>query len=123
MEQDYRNALKCMVFGQSFVDSLDDFQGSGAFKNQLKNRGNSFLKEADKFLHSVYKRGSTDTTLIGLIEECQKAIDKVIDDQVQVVEKENMVLLAKPNYISKHGSVKKGIEIEGALYAPKEDLK
>ena len=56
-----------MVFAQSFVEALDDFGGTSAFKHQLKNKGNSFAKEVDKFLNG-----------------CQDAIDKLIETSVTV---------------------------------------
>ena len=33
----------------------------------------------------------------------------------------NFVLLAKPNYKAKNGTIKRGIEIDGKYYAPKND--
>ena len=33
----------------------------------------------------------------------------------------NFVLLTKPNYKAKDGTIKRGIEIEGKYYAPKND--
>ena len=73
-----------MVFAQSFVEALDDFGGTSAFKHQLKNKGNSFAKEVDKFLNDTYSNGSTDSSLVNLIEGCQVAIDKLIDTSVTV---------------------------------------
>ena len=86
MEEKHVKILKCMVFAQSFVEALDDFGGTSAFKHQLKNRGKSFVRELDLFLNDVYKNGSTDSSLISLIEECQNAIDKVIEEDVTVIE-------------------------------------
>jgi len=86
MEDKHIKALKCMVFAQSFVESLDDFGGSSAFKHQLKNKGNSFAKEVDKFLNSTYSKGSTDTSIVNLIEGCQDAIDKLVEQSVTVTE-------------------------------------
>ena len=73
-----------MVFAQSFVEALDDFGGTSAFKHQLKNKGNSFAKEVDKFLNDTYSNGSTDSSLVNLIEGCQDAIDKLIETSVTV---------------------------------------
>ena len=56
MEDKHIKALKCMVFAQSFVEALDDFGGTSAFKHQLKNKGNSFAKEVDKFLNDTYSK-------------------------------------------------------------------
>ena len=34
----------------------------------------------------------------------------------------DFIVLAKPRYLSKDGTVRKGIEMDGLFYAPKEDL-
>ena len=86
MEETHIKALKCLVFAQSFVEALDDFGGNRAFKHQLKNKGLSFAKEVDKFLNSTYSNGSTDTSIVNLIEGCQDAIDKLIEESVTVTE-------------------------------------
>jgi hypothetical protein len=39
MKQEHKKALKTLVFAQSFVEALDDFGGSTAFKHQLKQKG------------------------------------------------------------------------------------
>ena len=86
MKQEHKKALKTLVFAQSFVEALDDFGGSTAFKHQLKQKGLSFCKEMDKFLNTVYKDGSTDSALISVIERCQQAIDEVVNNEVEVTE-------------------------------------
>jgi len=86
MKDEYKKALKCMVFAQSFVESLDDFGGTTVYRQQLKLKGEAFVKEVDKFLNHTYKNGSTDTSLINLIEGMQNAIDKVIDEDVIVTD-------------------------------------
>jgi hypothetical protein len=85
MEDKHIKALKCMVFAQSFVEALDDFGGSSAFRHQLKNKGNSFAKEVDKFLNDTYSKGSTDTSIVNLIEGCQDAIEKLVEKNVKMV--------------------------------------
>jgi hypothetical protein len=84
MNEQHLKALKCMVFAQSFVEALDDFGGTSAFKHQLKNKGNAFAKEVDKFLNDTYSNGSTDTSIVNLIEGCQDAIDKLVETSVTV---------------------------------------
>jgi hypothetical protein len=86
MKKEHKKALKTLVFAQSFVEALDDFGGNRAFKHQLKNKGLSFAKEVDKFLNTVYENGSTDSSLINLVERCQQAIDEVIINEVEVIE-------------------------------------
>ena len=86
MNEQHLKALKCMVFAQSFVEALDDFGGNRAFKHQLKNKGNSFAKEVDKFLNDTYSNGSTDSSLVNLIEGCQVAIDELIETSVTVID-------------------------------------
>jgi hypothetical protein len=34
----------------------------------------------------------------------------------------NLIILAKPNYTSKSGEIKRGLEMNGKYYAPKNDL-
>ena len=68
MNEQHLKALKCMVFAQSFVEALDD------------------SKEVDKFLNDTYSNGSTDTSIVNLIEGCQDAIDKLVEDSVTVTE-------------------------------------
>jgi hypothetical protein len=86
MEETHIKALKCLVFAQSFVEALDDFGGNRAFKHQLKNKGLSFAKEVDKFLNDTYSNGSTDSSLVNLIEGCQVAIDELIETSVTVID-------------------------------------
>jgi hypothetical protein len=86
MNEQHLKALKCLVFAQSFVEALDDFGGNRAFKHQLKNKGLSFAKEVDKFLNDTYSNGSTDSSLVNLIEGCQVAIDELIETSVTVID-------------------------------------
>jgi len=86
MDEKHVKALKCMVFAQSFVEALDDFGGTSAFKHQLKNKGNSFVRELDMFLNTTYKNGGSESPLISLIEGCQNAIDKIIEEDVTVID-------------------------------------
>jgi hypothetical protein len=86
MKQEYINAIKCMVFAQSTVEAIDQMKGSNAFKHQLKNKANGFIKELDKFLDTVYDKGETSSSMYSLIEGCQKAIDGVIENDVEVIE-------------------------------------
>ncbi len=82
MEDKHIKILKCMVFAQSFVEALDDFGGNTAFKHQLKNKGNELCREVDKFLNDIYSNGSTETSIVNLIQGCQDAIDKIIEEDV-----------------------------------------
>ena len=86
MKEEHVRAIKCMVFAQAFVECMDEFEGSSIFKQQIKNRGRAFVKEVDKFLDSSYTTSDTEHGLINLIEECQNAIESVIDNQVELVE-------------------------------------
>jgi hypothetical protein len=86
MKEEHVRAIKCMVFAQAFVECMDEFEGSSIFKHQIKNRGRAFVKEVDKFLDSSYTTSDTEHGLIELIEECQRSIESVIDEQVELVE-------------------------------------
>jgi hypothetical protein len=86
MKEEHVRAIKCMVFAQAFVDCMDEFEGSSIFKQQIKNRGRAFVKEVDKFLDYSYTTSDTEHGLINLIEECQRSIESVIDNDVELVE-------------------------------------
>lgn len=86
MKEEHKTALKAMVFAQAFVEALDDFKGTNHFKQQLKRKSNMFGIEVERFLDSTYGGGSTDTNIIHLMEECQNALESVIDNQVELVE-------------------------------------
>ena len=86
MKEEHKTALKAMVFAQAFIEALDDFKGTNHFKQQLKRKGNMFGIEVERFLDSTYGGGSTDTNIIHLMEECQNAVESVIDNQVELVE-------------------------------------
>ena len=86
MSEEQIRAIKCMVFAQAFVECMDEFEGSSIFKQQIKNRGRAFVREVDKFLDSSYTTSDTQHGLINLIEECQRSIDSVIENDVELVE-------------------------------------
>lgn len=86
MKDEHVRAIKCMVFAQAFVECMDEFEGSSIFKQQIKNRGRAFVREVDKFLDSSYNGSDTQHGLIELIEECQRSIESVIENDVELVE-------------------------------------
>ena len=86
MKEEHVRAIKCMVFAQAFVECMDEFEGSSIFKQQIKNRGRAFVREVDKFLDSSYTTSDTQHGLIELIEECQRSIESVIENDVELVE-------------------------------------
>lgn len=86
MKEEHKTALKAMVFAQAFVEALDDFKGTNHFKQQLKRKGKMFGAEVECFLDSTYGGGSTDTNIIHLMDECQNAIEDIINNQVELVE-------------------------------------
>ena len=82
MKQEYLLTIKAMVYGQLFVDTLDQLKGTNHFKQQLKNKGNSFHKEAEKFLNAAYGGGQTDSTILELLEYLEEVIEKEVDEKV-----------------------------------------
>ena len=46
---------------------------------------------------------------------------KLQEQQCNIANVSNFVLLAKPNYKAKDGTIKRGIEIDGKYYAPQND--
>ena len=85
MDEGYKKGLKTVVLAQAFVEAMDEFAGESAYKQQLKNKGNAFLKEVDVFLNTIYKEGGADRSVIDIIDACQKALDGVLDEEVEVV--------------------------------------
>tara|TARA_B110000285_G_scaffold209318_1_gene250199 strand:- start:533 stop:793 length:261 start_codon:yes stop_codon:yes gene_type:complete len=86
MNEQNKKALKTMVFAQSFVEALDDFGGTTAFKQQIKLKGLALVKEVDKYLNTVYKDGGAERPLIDIIQRCQDVIDEVIDNEIVVTD-------------------------------------
>lgn len=82
MKNEYLLTIKSMVYGQLFVDTLDQMKGTNHFKQQLKNKGNSFYKEAEKFLNIAYGGGATDNTILELLEYLEEVIEKEVKDKV-----------------------------------------
>lgn len=82
MKEDYILTIKSMVYGQLFVDTIDQMKGNSQFKQQLKKRGNAYHKEVEKFLNIAYQGGSTDKTVIELLENCEKQIERIVDEKV-----------------------------------------
>ena len=82
MKEEYLLTIKAMVYGQLFVDTLDQLRGSNHFKQQLKNKGNSFHKEAEKFLNVAYGGGQTDSTILELLEHLEGVVEKEVGEKV-----------------------------------------
>ena len=78
---DYTLAIKSMVYGQLFVDTIDQLRGNSAFKQRIKMKGNSYSKEVEKFLNTAYGK-DTESNVIELLEHCEKEIEKIIEQVV-----------------------------------------
>lgn len=83
MEKEYLLALKSMVFAQAFVDTLDEMQGTSAFKQGLKHKAKKFNVEVEKFLDAAYCGGETDSNVLHLLEECQSTVEHFIESKVE----------------------------------------
>jgi|DEB0MinimDraft_6_1074348.scaffolds.fasta_scaffold131573_1 DNA integrity scanning protein DisA with diadenylate cyclase activity len=79
-------AIKLMVFAQSFVDTLDEFQGTNAFKQRVKMKTKSLNDELEQFLNKAYKGGETDSGVLALLEHCQSAIESVVENNVELID-------------------------------------
>jgi hypothetical protein len=79
-------AIKLMVFAQSFVDTLDEFQGTNAFKQRVKMKTKSLNDELEQFLNKAYKGGETDSNILALLEHCQSAIENVVENNVELID-------------------------------------
>lgn len=85
MNEEHKLAMKSMILAQAFIDTLDQFKGTNAYRQAIKMKGNGFTKEVDKFLDTAYCGGKTESSILRLIDECQSAIDKVLDEQVELI--------------------------------------
>ena len=79
---DYVLTIKSMVYGQLFVDTIDQLRGNSAFKQRVKMKGNSYSKEVEKFLNTAYGGGETESNVLELLEHCEREIEKIIEEQV-----------------------------------------
>ena len=70
-------------------------------------------------------REAIQTTLVienkQSIDIAVKKIMDIVSPPAPKEEKPNLIVLAKPYYKSKDGTIKKGIEINGQFYLPKEE--
>jgi len=85
----------------------------------LKNRydgANASMKPLD---HKSYKKGRQEGKAAAY-EHCIRQLEKS-KKNVDLDGVSNFVLLAKSNYKAKDGTIKRGVEIKGKYYAPKND--
>ena len=54
------------------------------FAQKFEHDKSIMVESMDKFLNDTYSNGSTDTSIVNLIEGCQDAIDKLIETSVTV---------------------------------------
>lgn len=85
MNETERTALKAMIFAQAFVDTLDEFKGTNAYRQRLKQKANRFNSEVEKFLNAAYCKGQTDSNVIELLDKCQQKVEEIFDNDVEVV--------------------------------------
>jgi len=82
MKEEYLLTIKSMVYGQLFVDTIDQMRGNSAFKQRIKMKGNSYSREVEKFLNTAYGGGETESNVLALLEHCEKEIERIIEEQV-----------------------------------------
>ena len=82
MDKDQDIAFKAIIFAQAFVDCIAELEGSSFYKQQVKNRGKSFVREVDKLLDSAYTGDDFGMGMVGIIEDCHNAIEDVLDKKV-----------------------------------------
>jgi hypothetical protein len=87
-ERVFKNVVAALVFSQGSVEAIDLLEMTPAWKFQFKNKGKAFVKEADGFLHSGYGKGEDllEPALLLLIEKCQEAVQKILDEDVTVID-------------------------------------
>ena len=64
MTKTERIAIKSIVYAQAFVDTLDQFEGTNAYRQRLKQKAKHFKAEVDKFLDAAYCGGETEINVI-----------------------------------------------------------
>jgi hypothetical protein len=79
-------AIKSIVYAQAFIDTLDQFEGTNAYRQRLKQKAKQFKAEVEKFLDAAYCGGETESNVIALLERCESEIDEVINKEVQIVD-------------------------------------
>ena len=79
-------AIKSIVYAQAFVDTLDQFEGTNAYRQRLKQKAKQFKAEVEKFLDAAYCGGDTESSVIELLERCESQIEEVINKEVEVVD-------------------------------------
>ena len=86
MTETERIAIKSIVYAQAFVDTLDQFEGTNAYRQRIKQKAKQFKAEVEKFLDAAYCGGETETSVIELLDRCESQIEEVINKEVQVVD-------------------------------------
>lgn len=86
MNETERIAIKSIVYAQAFVDTLDQFEGTNAYRQRLKQKAKQFKAEVEKFLDAAYCGGETESTVIELLDRCESQIEEVINKEVEVVD-------------------------------------
>jgi hypothetical protein len=79
-------AIKSIVYAQGFIDTLDQFEGTNAYRQRLKQKAKQFKAEVEKFLDAAYCGGETESNIIALLERCESQIEEVINKEVEVVD-------------------------------------
>ncbi len=86
MTETERIAIKSIVYAQAFVDTLDQFEGTNAYRQRLKQKAKQFKAEVEKFLDAAYCGGETESSVIELLDRCESQIEEVINKEVEVVD-------------------------------------
>ena len=79
-------AIKSIVYAQAFIDTLDQFEGTNAYRQRLKQKAKQFKAEVEKFLDAAYCGGETESSVIELLDRCESQIEEVINKEVEVVD-------------------------------------
>ncbi len=84
-EKDFKDTVTVMVLAHALVEAVDKLNVNRVYKQQMKNRGKSFIAEVDKFLDAAYgKGGETERNLIDLIDKCQNSVQTILDNEVEI---------------------------------------
>ncbi len=78
------------------------------------------IEKLDRLIREIEMDEYLNEETLPKIREA-KGLLNTLHEQCNIANVSNFVLLAKPNYKAKDGTIKRGIEIDGKYYAPQND--
>lgn len=86
-EQQFKDTVSAMIFAQLFLDNMDKVELAPMYKQRVKLRGKAFTAELDAFMDAAYgSTGETERSMIDLMDKCQKTVEKILDEDMVMVD-------------------------------------